>query len=100
MSLLEQIRDHGPSQSAVETNAEPSARANVRRPEEVLRIGGDELLLHAGRRIAPDGDVAAAVMVVVDHDEHLLAHEERRLAVRELFGRIGQRQYDLTHARD
>ena len=74
----------------VEPDAEPAATADVRRPEEPVRAGGDQRLLRAGRGGAPEPDPVVVVVVGVGHED--LAHEPGRLAVAGLLGDLGQGQ--------
>jgi len=70
---------------------------NVRRNEEPLRVLLDKHLLHPKRRVAPDGEPAVAVVIVHERDERLLVpHEERRCPMAQSFGRLGQRETELT----
>src|SRR5690606_22862715 len=48
----------------VQPETDPSSLAHVRRDEDPLGCGGDELLLGACRGVAPDRVAAAAVVVV------------------------------------
>src|SRR4051812_29850428 len=78
--LFEDCRDGAVGQRRVQVDADPAADADVWRDEEVLGVGGDEIVLRTGRRVAPDGDAAIAVMIVREHREQLAVHAPRRLA--------------------
>src|SRR3954470_3627759 len=56
--LFEDRGERAIRQLRVEVDADPAADSDIGRYEEVLRIGRDEVLLRAGRRVAPDGDAA------------------------------------------
>jgi len=68
--------------TAVEPDPEPAAMTDVRRPEETLRIGLDQHLLHSFLGGAPDREATVAVVVAEHHQERPPpAHEERRVAM-------------------
>ena len=67
--------------------------SDVRRDEEPPRIIIDHHRLHPGRGRAPQRQTSVTVVIVVEHDECLLApHEPGRRAVTEPFGRFRQCQ--------
>jgi len=73
---------------------------DVRRHEELLRVGLDEQALIARRRRAPDREAPVAVVVVEHHQEAPLpAHEEGRRAVTQAFAGLRQRETDRPDAR-
>jgi hypothetical protein len=73
--------------------------ADVRRPEEPLRICLDEIRLDTVRRSAPDCQPPVAVVVVEKHHEALLVpDEECRAAVAKAFRCFRQRQADRAHS--
>jgi hypothetical protein len=93
--ILDDAGELVPVNAVVQENAEPAAMPDVRRPEESLRSRGDEQLLVAGRRGAPDRKVAVPVVVVQEHQETLLvAHEEARSSVTRPLARLGQPEAD------
>ena len=83
-------------QRRVHVDADPAADADVGRDEEVLGIGGDEILLRAERRVAPDGDAAVAVMVVREHREEFAVDAPRRLAPRDLLLGVRHAEADFS----
>ena len=62
----------------------------------MLGIGGDEILLRAERRVAPDGDAAVAVVVVGEHHEEPAVDAPRRFAPGDLLLGVGQREADFA----
>src|SRR2546430_479942 len=77
VGLLTDRRDLVPIDAAVEPHADPSAAADVRRPEEALRLGLHQLLLHARRRRAPQVWEVVGVMAVlpVRHERRPVSYE-------------------------
>jgi len=98
--LLDQRGDHLPVEPRVEADADPAAASDVRRVVDVLRLGFDERLLRAFRRVADGRDVAVVVMVVREPREDAAAGEPGRLSMGEFFRRIGKREADFAHALD
>ena len=83
-----------------EFDANPAAYADVRRLIKFVWFGFDQRGLQARRRGNPHGDVAVVMVVVGKHHKNFLAHKKRRLAVRKLLGRLGQRQANGAYAFD
>src|SRR4051794_5283012 len=65
--LFEDRGERAIRQLRVEVDAYPAANSDIGRHEEMLRIGGDQVLLRARRRVAPDSDAAVAVVIVRKH---------------------------------
>src|SRR5262249_28333822 len=84
-------RDHSPGlaqmrgefiiRNMIQVNSDPSAHADVRRFEELLRLCFDQHGLNAERRRTPDGDAPVVVMIIGEHCEDFLADEESRFAM-------------------
>src|SRR5574341_1531447 len=77
---------------AIQKNSYPTAHADIRRPEKLLRFRFDQRSLHAERRRTPDGDPPVVVVIVGEHRKDLLTDKESRFAVRDFFRHFGQRQ--------
>ena len=70
--------------------------ADIRRPEEPIRVRLDQHPLDTIAGRAPDGEAAVAVMIGEDHDEAaLVLDEERGRAVAQALTRLGQAETDL-----
>src|SRR5437870_2011389 len=89
IAVAHDARDLLPIGSIVQRDADPTAVADVRRHEVVLRIAAHERVLRAQRRCHPYGVVLGPVVVRVAVEEAPLLVEERSLAVAELLARIG-----------
>ena len=72
--IADEIGNEGPVRTVVNADTQPSTAADIRRPEEVVRIGIDESFLGARRRGAPERDLVVVVMISVG-DEQALANE-------------------------
>jgi hypothetical protein len=85
--------------SKVEADAHPAVVADVRRDEETRGVAGDENVLSARRRLAPERDLVA-VVGAVEHDEDLVPHAPGRVSVSTewLLRRFRQRKADLAQA--
>src|SRR4029453_8272719 len=83
---------------AVQSNANPAARARVRRNEESIGVRVDHDGLISRRGFAPDRRTSGAVMVlgVRVHGEHLVANAERGLAPCLDLVRLGQGETQLS----
>ena len=84
----------------IQAKADPSARADVGGHVELLRIGGDEGGVVAGKDFAGDSDDAVAVVIVEEIGEDLLADFEAGVTAHHFPGRFGQRETDLGEARE
>jgi hypothetical protein len=73
----------------VDAHADPAARPDVRRPEELLRIHEDHRLLLAERCRQPDREMIGAVVVIVELGEELAPHPPRGLAPGDLLRGLG-----------
>ena len=83
----------------VEVDADPATVSDVRRPEELVGLGVDELGLDTGGRRAPDRDAVGAVVVVVQRAQRrLVADEERGCAVARALGDLGELGTDAPEA--
>ncbi len=102
MGISQAFGDILPIRRFVQVDADPSARTRIGRREIALRRSGDEQILRRVRRLAPDRVPAAAVMIrrIGEHRERSLPGPERRLAMRQFFKRVWQRQAHLPDALD
>src|SRR5581483_11114973 len=69
--LLDERFDRAGCELAVEADADPSCRPDIRRYEKHVRIGGDEIALCARRGGTKHRNAAVAVMTVREHREDL-----------------------------
>ena len=81
-------------------DAHPTTHANVWWPIKFLWRLLDQHLLNADGRRNSHGYMAIAVMVIRKHRKHFLIDKPRRLAMRDLLPRAGQRQTNMPHAFD
>src|SRR4030095_12774006 len=96
VAVLENLGDLVPIDLAVEPHADPAFVADVRRVEELVRVGVDEGFLRTRARLAPHCDAVGAVVVVVVHGEELVADAKGRFAPSFLLGRLRQCETDLA----
>lgn len=95
--FLDELGDQLPVRLRVEDDADPALRADVRRPEVALGIAPHQRLLRADGRREPDRQMRCAVMVVIEHGEHLaFAGEPGWLAMGDLLDSIRQSHADRT----
>lgn len=85
-----------PARPAVDAYADPAPVTDVRRYEEARGILLHEQLLHQEGGSQPDGKAIGAVVMIVELGEHLAGYVPRRLPVRELLDRLGQRETDRS----
>ena len=78
----------------------PTCDANIRRSIKLLRIGFDQCCLNADSCGYRHCDVPVVMMIDRAHRKHSFLHEERRLAVRELFPRFRQREAEAANPFD
>jgi hypothetical protein len=79
-------------------NTEPAKVSHVRRSEEALRIGIDEIGLDTVRGSAPNREPAVVVVVVQKHHEAFpVSDEEGGSPVAQAFRRLGQCQANCAH---
>jgi D-amino-acid oxidase len=99
VGVLAQLGDLGPVHRSVQADPDPAAVADVRRPEEPVRVGPDQFLLRPWRRRAPQvREVLGMVPVGPQRHERALAPDEPgRRAVAGPFGHLGQCQADRAH---
>jgi hypothetical protein len=96
--ILGHLRDFVPIGRDVEPQPDPTTMAYVGRYEEPLGLLVDQLGLHAGRSDAPDRQAPVTVVIVVEHDEGLLAvDEEGRRAVARPLGDGRKREARRAH---
>jgi hypothetical protein len=74
----------------VEPDAEPASMADVWRDEEPIRSAGDERILDAVGRRAPETEPIVVVMVGIRYEDALVIDEPGRLAVAQALGRARQ----------
>src|SRR5262249_6257299 len=80
--VVDERRYELPVRLVVEHDADPAARADVRRTEEAIWRRSDEVRLRAIWQRQPHRHVLRSVMMIVEHREALaLAREPRRLSV-------------------
>src|SRR5262245_45341556 len=78
-------------------HAEPTARTDVRRHEEIFRLSL-RLILRARRRVEPERDAPIAMMIDrVRREDLAAAHAKIRRAVRQDFFRFRERETDLAY---
>lgn len=83
-----------PVNVSVESDAEPTSAADVRRSEEAFRLGVDQFILRTGWGRTPQMGEAILMMTARPQHHELLLDEERRRSVTELFGNAGQGHAD------
>jgi hypothetical protein len=99
--LAHELLDHLPVRLRVEDDADPAARADVGRAEEAVGVGFDQGLLRTDGLRQPDGEMGGAMVVIIEHREHLaLAGKPGGLTVGEAFSRLGKREAYLAQAFD
>src|SRR5258706_2279539 len=98
--LLDEGCDRALCKFRIEANPHPAAHPDIRRDEEVLWIGGDEILLGAGRGGGPDGDTAVAMVVVGEHHEQPAVNAERWRAPGDLLLGVGKSEADVARQRE
>jgi|SRR5215510_12647777 len=76
--------------NVVELDTDPATHPDIRWQEEFLRLGLEQHGLHSMWDRDPHGDVSIIVMIVCKHGINFLSHEERRLAMGQLFSGLWQ----------
>jgi len=92
----DKLGDLVPVHRDVQPHTDPPAVPDVGRHEESFAVRGNQRLLHAGWRRRPERESVIVVVIGVRHECLLVAHEPRRLAVAESFGRLRQRKTQIT----
>src|SRR5690606_9571450 len=97
VSLTHELRDRLPGDAFVEIHAEPAARSDIRRHEEVLGLRVHVMSLCPFGRVEPQGDPPVTVMIDDIRREGLASHAEIRLTVREHFLAFGKPETDFAN---
>ena len=78
VGLPDNARDFLPVDLEIQSHADPSVDAYIRRHEEARWRLGDHHALESERRFAPHCDAAVAMVIVDEHREHLALHSKGR----------------------
>lgn len=97
MGFPADLRHLTPVNVAVQAHADPAAMANVRRPEEPVRLRTRQFLLDTRRRGTPHVREPVVVMTARPQHDELPTGEERGGTVARSLLAAGQRQADSPH---